>query len=344
MYLIAEIGVNFFDIAKKYNISLRDACKLMIKEAKDCGANCVKFQSYKANTLTCKDSPAYWDTKKEKTKTQYELFTKHDSFNEEDFSFLYDYCKIIGIDFLSTPFDLDSVNYLDKYQNMYKISSSDITNYPLLKLCASKNKPVLLSTGASNIKEIKNAVELLEENGCPKIIIMHCILNYPTNNNEANLNMLEDIKKNFTNYELGYSDHTLPDENMIILTASYLKGAKYIEKHFTLDKNLSGNDHYHSADPDDFKKFIKNIELLKIVEGTSIKQCCSFEGKSKLNARRSLVSKKEIKKGELLTENNIICKRPGTGISSSKYYEIIGQKRLNIDIKNDTIITLNMLI
>ena len=337
MYLIAEIGVNFYDISKKYNISPRDACKLMIKEAKDSGANCVKFQSYKADTLTCKDSPAYWDLTKEKTSTQYDLFKKHDGFNEEDFKFLCNYCKEVGIDFLSTPFDVESADYLDKYQKIYKISSSDITNLPLLKMCASKKKPILLSTGASNIDEIKYAVEFLEKNGCPKVIIMHCILNYPTPNDQANLNMIDDIKKHFPSYELGYSDHTLPDDKMLILTSAYLKGANYIEKHFTLDKNLTGNDHYHSADPLDFKKFVENINLLKVVSGSNIKKCITTEEKSRLNARRSIVSKRDINEGQIITEDDIICKRPGTGLSSIEFYNVIG-KKLSKSIKEDQIL------
>lgn len=344
MYLIAEIGVNFFDIAKKYDISLIDACKLMIVEAKNSGADCVKFQSYKASTLAAKDSPAYWDLSKEKTKNQYELFKKMDSFNEEDFKYLSEFCSKIKIDFLSTPFDLTSVDYLDKYQNKYKISSSDITNFPLLKRCAEKNKPVLLSTGASDIKEIKTAVEFLEKNGCPNVIIMHCVLNYPTPNNEANLGMINDIKKHFPNYELGYSDHTCPDEKMLILVSAYLQGANYIEKHFTLDKTIPGNDHYHSADPSDLKKFIKNVSLLKEIQGNSVKQCSKSEEISRLNARRSIVSLKKIKSGQLLTDDNTICKRPGTGISANKYYEIINYRSVNKDLDEDTIITEDMLI
>ena len=338
MYLIAEIGVNFIDIAKKYDISLIDACKLMIVEAKNSGANCVKFQSYKASTLAAKNSPAYWDLSKEKTTNQYELFKKMDSFNEEDFKYLSDYCSKIQIDFLSTPFDLTSVDYLDKYQNKYKISSSDITNFPLLKRCAEKQKPVLLSTGASNIEEIKTAVDFLEKNGCPNVIIMHCVLNYPTPNNQANLGMINDIKKHFPNYELGYSDHTCPDEKMLILVSAYLQGTNYIEKHFTLDKTIPGNDHYHSADPNDFKKFIENISLLKEIQGNSIKKCSKSEEISRLNARRSIVALSNINTGEFLTESNTICKRPGTGISANRYYEIINNKIANRYIEKDTII------
>ena len=338
VYIIAEIGVNFYDIAKKYNINLIDACKLMVKEAKDSGCSCVKFQSYKADTLACKNSPAYWDTSKETTKSQYELFKKFDSFGENEFKIIYEYSKSIGIDFISTPFDIASANYLDKYQDMYKISSSDITNYQLLKCCALKKKPILLSTGASNIDEIKKSVKFLEENGCPKVIPMHCVLNYPTPNEYANLNMIDDIKDNFPNYELGYSDHTCPDEQMLILTTAYNKGALYIEKHFTLDKTIPGNDHYHSGDPSDFKKFADNVKFINIILGQTKKECGKMEEKSRLNARRSIIAKCDIKIGDVFSESNLICKRPGTGICSSNYYNIIGKKSIN-NINIDEMIT-----
>ena len=340
MYLIAEIGVNFYDIAKKYNISPLDACKLMVKEAKDCGCSCVKFQSYKADTLACKKSPAYWDTTKETTQSQYELFKKFDSFDENDFKLIYEYSRSIGIDFISTPFDINSANYLDKYQDMYKISSSDITNYQLLKCCASKKKPILLSTGASNINEIKESIKFLEKNGCPKVIPMHCVLNYPTPNEYANLNMIDDIKEHFPSYEIGYSDHTCPDENMLILTTAYNKGALYIEKHFTLDKTIPGNDHYHSGDPKDFKKIVDNVKLIDIVSGEKIKQCGEMEKKSRLNARRSVIAKCDIKEGDIFSEKNLICKRPGTGVCASKYYDIIGKKS-NRNILSDEMLLTN---
>ncbi len=342
MYFIAEIGVNFFDVAKKYNISPIDACKLMIIEAKNCGSHAVKFQSYKADKLAAKDSPAYWDLKEEKTDNQYDLFKKHDGLNEDDFKFLSEFCDKNNIDFISTPFDIDSANYLDKYQKIYKISSSDITNYPLLETIGSKKKKVFLSTGASNIQEIKNAVDILEKNGCPSIVIMHCVLSYPTANKNANINMIKDIKNNFPGYEIGYSDHTKPDDNMLILSGAFLLGATYIEKHFTLDKNLSGNDHYHSADPYDVVKFMKNLELLEEVLGKEKKDYLDIEEKSRLNARRSIVANGSIKKGEPLTKENTICKRPATGIPSTEYYNVLG-KTLNIDVDDDTILKNEMI-
>ena len=154
-FLIAEIGVNFYDIAEKENISDMDAAKLMIDEAKACGVDAVKFQSYKAETIASRNSPAYWDLSEEPTTSQFELFKKFDKFGADEYRELASYCKEVGIMFLSTPFDFESVDYLDEFMDIYKISSSDLTNIPFIKYIASKNKPILLSTGASTLKEIK---------------------------------------------------------------------------------------------------------------------------------------------------------------------------------------------
>jgi sialic acid synthase SpsE len=179
-YIIAEIGVNYYDIAKQNNISLMVAAKLMVKEAKESGANAVKFQSYKAGKIASKNSPSYWDLSKETTNNQFELFKKYDKFGELEYIEICDYCKEIGIDFMSTPFDLDSIDYLDKLVKTHKISSSDITNYPLLKKISKTGKKILLSTGASNLEEVKKAVQVIENEGNRDIVLLHCILNYPT--------------------------------------------------------------------------------------------------------------------------------------------------------------------
>ena len=338
VYIIAEIGVNFFDIAKKYDISYRDACKLMIVEAKKNGANAVKFQAYKADTLVSKNSPAYWDTNLEPTKTQYELFKKHDSFNEKDFEFLSKFCKIQDIEFICTPFDLNSVEYLNKYVNIYKISSSDITNKPLLLAVGGKNKKILLSTGASTIADIKKAIKTINSTGNNDIVIMHCVLSYPTDNEDANLNMITSIKKHFPEYEIGYSDHTKPDENMVIVSSSYLLGATYIEKHYTLDKTLQGNDHYHSMDSLDLKKFKDNIAFLDLIIGQKEKGVLPCEENSRINARRSIYVTKDLKKGCFLKREDLICKRPNIGICAMNIDTIIG-KKLNKDLNIDEVLT-----
>lgn len=330
-YFIAEIGVNFennFQRAKK-----------IIKLAKEGGADAVKFQSYKAEKIACKNSPYYWDLKEVKVKSQYKLFKKFDKFGFKEFNLLKKYCDKLKIDFLSTPFDLEAVDYLDDLVPFYKVASADITNYPLIKKICEKNKPIVLSTGASNQKEIYNVLKFIKKNNKKiKVILLHCILSYPTNNEDANLNLIKNFKKTFKNKIIGYSDHTLPDENMIILTKAYQNGAWVIEKHFTDTKGLKGNDHFHSIDKKDLIKFRKNIDLLNKIDGVSKKrEVLKSEKKSRINARRSIVAKNNISKGEKLSFNNLIMKRPGFGISPTKIFKVIG-KTARKNISEDSII------
>ncbi len=341
-FLIAEIGVNFYDIAKKEGISDIDAAKLMIDEAKSCGVDAVKFQSYKAETIASRNSPAYWDLTEEPTTSQFELFKKFDKFGDDEYRQLADYCREVGIMFLSTPFDFDSVDYLDEFMDVYKISSSDLTNIPFIKYIAGKNKPILLSTGASTLKEIKDAVNAIEEVSTVDIAIMHCVLSYPTSFEDANLLMIKDLEQNFPDYEIGYSDHTKPDENMMVLTTAYNYGAVILEKHFTLDKTLTGNDHYHAMDPSDVVKFRKNVEFISKINGYRNKQPLICESSARKEARRSIVAKMDIKKGEMISESNITFKRPGTGISPARLDEVLG-KIVAEDICEDTLIDFEML-
>ena len=341
-FLIGEIGVNFYDIAKKENITPMDAAKLMIKEAKNAGIDAVKFQTYKAEKIASRNSPAYWDLDEEPTTSQFELFKKFDTFGPEEYRELAEYCREIGIMFLSTPFDFEAIDFLDDLMDVYKISSSDLTNIPFIKAIALKNKPIILSTGASTLKEIKEAVNAIEEVSNVDIGLMHCVLSYPTKDEDANLLMIKDIKEQFKGYDIGYSDHTKPDDKMLILTTAYLYGANIIEKHFTLDKTLTGNDHYHAMDVDDVKTFNENIELINKIKGKKVKQPLVCESLSRKEARRSIVASKNIKKGEKITKDNITFKRPGTGISPSEAEEIIGMNA-NKDIDEDTLLTYEML-
>ena len=346
-FLIAEIGVNYYDIAKKENISNMEAAKLMVKEAKEAGCNAVKFQSYKANTIASKNSPAYWDTNEEPTTSQYELFKKFDSFGQEEYKELANYCGEIGIMFLSTPFDFDSIDYLDEFMDVYKISSSDLTNLPFIKKIAEKGKPIIISTGASTLNEIKTAIATIEyanedyTNGKSTIGIMHCVLSYPTDNYDANLLMIKNLKDLYPNYEIGYSDHTKPDEKMLILTTAYLYGATILEKHYTLDKTLQGNDHYHGMDPNDVRTFVENIKLIKSINGQYDKVPLACERESRKQARRSIIALKEIRIGEEITEDKLTYKRPGTGIPPNEIDNVLG-KKAKIIIKEDDLITYNM--
>ncbi len=341
-YLIAEIGVNFYDTAKELGISPMEAAKLYVKKAKESGCDAAKFQSYKANTIVSKNSPAYWDTSKEPTKTQHELFLKHDHFNKEDYLELCLYCKELGIDFMSTPFDYDSADYLADMVDVYKISSSDLSNTPFIRHIAKKGKPIYISLGASYLSEAEEAVRVIKEEGNSNICLLHCVLSYPTDNKDANLNVIKTLKRVFPDLKIGYSDHTMPDENMAILTAAWMLGAQVIEKHFTLNKSLKGNDHYHAADPDDFKKFTANVNVLCDALGSSEKTVFPCEVIPRREARRSLVLTRDMKKGEIITEKDLMPKRPGTGINP-RFMDIVVGRKVLCDLSEDTILTWEMI-
>lgn len=320
------------------NISPLEAAKLYIQKAKEAGVDAAKFQSYKAETIASKNSPSYWDLTKEPTTSQYELFKKLDGFNREDYEELYKYCKEIGIDFMSTPFDYNSADYLNDFVDIYKISSSDITNIPFLKHIARKGKPIYLSVGASYLSEVDEAVRAIKEEGNDQICLLHCVLSYPTKNEDANLNIITTLKRIYPDIPIGFSDHTLPDECMTILTTAYLLGADVIEKHFTLDKTLQGNDHYHAGDPEDFAKAVNNFKLIQTILGQKEKTVLDCEQIPRREARRSLVLTHDMKKGEVLTEKDLIAKRPGTGISP-KYQNIVLGRTLKEDLKEDDILS-----
>lgn len=333
LYLIAEIGVNHGGSISK--------AKEMILQCKESGAHAAKFQSYKAEKIAAVDSPSYWDLSEESTTSQFELFKKFDTFNNEDYIELARFCEEVEIDFMSTPFDLEAVDFLNDFVKIFKIASADITNYPLLRKVAEKNKPVILSTGCSTIDEIKNAVYELNKNGASEIVLLHCILNYPTENKNANLGMITGLKREFPDLHIGYSDHTHPCDNMTVLCNSYLLGARVIEKHFTFDKTLSGNDHYHSMDKEDVVNFIDRVSEIDSIIGNEQKEPLESEKLSILNARRSLYASKDISIGEAFSSENIICLRPGRGIPPSKIDSILGKKS-KVFIKKDSLIDFNM--
>jgi N-acetylneuraminate synthase len=327
-YLIAEIGVNYFDIAEERGISPLEAAKEMVAQAATAGVDAVKFQSYSADQLASKQSPAYWDTSEESARNQYELFSQYDDFGSEEFEEIARWTeKNHDVDFLSTPFDFHAVDYLEELVPAYKIASADITNHPLLRHIAQKKKPILLSTGASTISEIDDAVRVIKkEDSDLEVCLLHCILQYPTDPENANLGMIEHIQQLYSQHTVGYSDHVPPDEGMITLQNSVVHGARVIEKHFTLDKSLEGNDHYHAMDPKDVRTFRENVELLNTTTGSSKKEPIDMEEDSRKYARRSLVVVREIEEGEEITRGDLSIKRPGTGISPSMIGVITGRK------------------
>lgn len=340
-YLIAEIGVNFYDTARVMRITPLEAAKLYIDKAAEAGIDCAKFQSYKAGTIVSKNSPAYWDTTKEPTKTQYELFLKHDSFGEAEYRELCEYTHAKGIDFTSTPFDYESADYLENMVDFYKISSSDLSNLPFICHIGAKGKPVVISVGAAYLSEVDEAIRALKGVGCKDITILHCVLSYPTAPENANLRIIETLKKNFPDVKVGFSDHIAPDETMMTLAVAYMLGAEVIEKHFTLDKTLPGNDHYHAGEPEDFVKAINNFKWINTVLGSGEKTVLACEIVPRREARRSLVLTRNMKSGEVITEEDLMPKRPGTGISPI-YTNIVIGRTVKKDLPEDTILTWDM--
>lgn len=340
--LIAEIGVNYYDIAVKEGITPMEAAKLMIKEAKEAGIHAVKFQTYKAGTLAAKASPYYWDITEEPTRSQYELFQKFDSFGYAEYKELKEYSDEIGIEFLSTAFDFESADYLNELMNVYKISSSDLSNIPFIEYQAKKNKPILLSVGASNEDEIDRAVAAIRKNTDAPIALLHCVLEYPTPLEDANLLKIASLKAKYGDLYIGYSDHTKPTEECDVIKTAYNLGAVLVEKHFTLDKTLKGNDHYHAMDPEDAVNILNSIKRMDMLRGKGDLACLSTEGAARKNARRSIVSNCDIPAGTVITEEMLTFKRPGTGISPDLIDTVIGKKAVNF-IADDTILSEGMI-
>lgn len=340
--LIAEIGVNYYDIAAQKDISTLDAAKLMCLEAKNAGVHAVKFQTYKAETLAAKNSPAYWDTSEETTTSQYELFKKYDSFGEEEYKEIANYCELIGIEFCSTAFDFESADFLEPLMNVYKISSSDLTNLPFIEYQAKKNKPMIMSVGAGSLDEMQAAVNSVRKFNNQPLVLCHCVLEYPTPYSDANLSRITSLQKEFPDVYIGYSDHCKPDAAYDVIKTAYILGAHVVEKHFTLDKTLSGNDHYHAMDPIDARNIIESINQINVLLGDCNLGFSETEVAARTNARRSIVAACDIEKGKTITREMLTFKRPGTGISPSYIDNIVGSKALVV-IKNDELLSYSMI-
>jgi N,N'-diacetyllegionaminate synthase len=327
--IIAEAGVN-------HNGSLRIAENL-IKQAKLAGADIIKFQTYKADKLVVKNSPRFWSWSGEKKKigTQYDSYSKLDIFNEKEYKKLVLLCNKYKIEFMSTPFDEAAVDMLVRIGcKGFKVASCDINNYPLLEKISKTKKPILLSTGASNLEEIKKTVSFLKKRGVKKLCIMQCTLSYPTKKKDANLNVISQLNRTFKDYLIGFSDHTLGINAPI---ASVALGARVIEKHYTIDKKLKKSaDHWLSVNPKELKKIREGVDDILLSLGEFNKKVLNCEYKTRKFARRSLVAKVVIHKGDKISIDKIIPKRPGDGISPDKINLILNKtskKKLNIDEK-----------
>ncbi len=316
-FIIAEAGVN-------HNGSI-DIAKNMINEAANFGADAIKFQTFKAETLVSKfaEKAEYQKETTNKDESQYEMIKKLE-LDIDAHKELLDYCNKMGVKFLSSPFDLESIDLLNNLGlDIFKIPSGEITNFPYLLKIAQLGKEVILSTGMSDLGEIEDALDVLLQNGTKKekITVLQCNTEYPTPYADVNLKAMITIKKAF-DVKIGFSDHT-PGFEMPI--AAVALGAEVIEKHFTLDKKMDGPDHKASLEPSEFSSMIKAIRNVEKALGNGTKKPSQSEIKNMPIARKSIVAINPIKKGELFTLKNIGIRRPGNGISPMRWGEVLGK-------------------
>ncbi len=312
VYIIAEAGVN-------HNGSFNSAKKL-VKAAKIAGADAIKFQSFKADNLAVKKTPlASYQRKNLKKKiTHYEMLKRLEMSNN-DFKKLSKYCKRMNIDFISTPFDVQSAKFLNSMNvKFFKTASPDLSDYFLHKYLSKTKKKIIISTGMSSLKEIKKCLKLYNKKN---VILMHCVSSYPADEKSLNLNCLPLLKKLSSN--IGFSDHSIGNTAS---TVAVSLGAKVIEKHFTLDNNMKGPDHFFSLNPKKLKEFINQIRNTEKILGLAKKECQSDERKIKNISVKSVVAYKDLDKGNKITYNNICLKRPNNGISGFDIKKIIGKK------------------
>lgn len=328
VFIIAEAGVNH-----NGDISL---AKKLIDAASEAGADAVKFQSFKAEKLVTKtaEKANYQVETTDNQENQYAMIKKleldYDKHQE-----LIDYCTSKNILFLSSPFDLESIDLLNNLgMEIFKIPSGEITNLPYLLKIAKLKKQVILSTGMATLGEIESALNVLKENGTEHITILHCNTEYPTPMEDVNLKAMKTLSHAFK-IDVGYSDHTLGIE---IPIAAVAMGATIIEKHFTLDKNMEGPDHRASLEPDELREMISSIRNIEKALGNGLKTPTGSEKKNKSVARKSIVAKTDIKQGNIFSEDNLTIKRPGTGISPMFWNELIGKKATKDYLQDELII------
>ena len=317
VFIIAEAGVN-------HNGSIELAYRL-IDVASESGANAVKFQTFKAENVVSKNAQKaeYQKQTTNPSESQFNMLKKLE-LDTNAHKRLIDYCKKKDIIFISTPFDHESIDLLNKLElQIFKIPSGEITNLTYLRHIGSLNKKVILSTGMSDLKEIGDAIKILTNAGTLKenITVLHANTMYPTPMEDVNLRAMQTIQNKF-DVAVGYSDHTLGIEVDI---AAVAMGATIIEKHFTIDKTMDGPDHKSSIDPEELKAMVSSIRNIEKALGSSIKKPSKSEKPNIIMARKSIVASKSIKKGELFTVNNLTTKRPGTGLSPMKWDSIIGK-------------------
>lgn len=312
--VIAEAGVN-------HNGKLENAIK-MVDYAREAGADYIKFQTFVPTSLASRyaEKANYQKVTTKNDESQLEMLQKL-VLKDYEYKHIKEYCEKIGIGFLSTAFDLESIEFLTGLGcDIWKIPSGEITNYPYLVEIAKKHQPIILSTGMSDETEISQAVNVLKGNGAGEITLLHCTTEYPTPYEDVNLKAMCTLRDRFC-LKVGYSDHT---KGIEVPIAAVAMGAEIIEKHFTLDRNMEGPDHKASLEPAELKCMVDCIRNIESALGTGIKQPAESEKKNISIARKSIVACTSIKKGEILSGKNITTKRPGSGISPMKWNEVIG--------------------
>lgn len=327
-YIIAEVGVN-------HNGDLGLA-KKMVDKAKESGADCVKFQTFKASQIVTKKSPKakYQLNVTDKSESQYEMLKKLE-LDFHSFMELMDYCKDKEVDFLSTPYNLEDIEFLEKLGvKSYKVASGQLTELPFLRELAKKQKTIILSTGMGTLANVFDAVEAIRDEGNEDIVVLQCTTNYPSKIEDANVLAMNSIKT-ACNVEVGYSDHVT---NNYACFASVALGARIVEKHFTLDKNMEGPDHSCSLTPIEFKDMVMGIRNIELALGSTVKKPSPIEIENSKGMKRGMVIIKPIKKGEELKKEHIGFKRPLIGIPVNMFEKILGKKvskNLEIDSEID---------
>ena len=325
--IIAEAGVNHngnFELAKK-----------LIDKAVEGGADIVKFQTCKAENVISRyaDKAEYQKVTTGEADSQLEMVRKL-MLTYEEYGKLKEYCDEKGIEFLSTAFDLPSVDYLHSIgMRRWKIPSGEITNLPLLIKIAKLHEPIIMSTGMSELSEVADAVRVLKENGAQDITLLHCTTEYPAPYEDVNLKAMDTMREAF-GLPVGYSDHT---KGLEIPVAAVAMGACVIEKHFTLDRNMEGPDHKASIEPDELKSMVDQIRHVEVAIGNGEKKVSASEQKNQDIARKSIIAKTAIKAGDVFSEDNITTKRPGSGINPMRWFDLLG-KTAKHDYQEDYLI------
>lgn len=325
--IIAEAGVN-------HNGNL-ELAKQMVEQAKAAGADYIKFQTFRPEALVSKyaEKAAYQKETTGAGESQLEMLQKL-ALTQEQFCELKKYCEQVGIGFLSTPFDLESIDFLERlHMDFWKIPSGEITNLPYLVRIARTGREIVMSTGMCSITDIEAAMDILQKNGAGAITLLHCNTQYPTPMEDVNLRVMHTLREHF-GVPVGYSDHTVGIE--VPIAAAALQ-ATVIEKHFTLDHTMEGPDHRASLEPDELRAMVAAIRHIEVALGDSAKAVTASESDNRAVARKSIVARREIRRGEIFDETNLTVKRPGNGISPMRWNEILGMRAIR-DFEEDELI------